>query len=96
MKDEAAREKFRSDLGRKGVYPLCFSKSGEVVDFKGVVDIQKTGVRKRFRFCGLREIDVRESPGMSEWVGWLGLKREELNEGKRGPADKVMPFFSAS
>jgi hypothetical protein len=50
----------------KGYTPLCFLKSVEVVDFRGVVDIQKTGVRKAFRFCGLQEIDAGKSSGESE------------------------------
>jgi hypothetical protein len=96
MKDEANCEKFRSDLGRKGVYPLCFLKSVEVIDSRSVVDIQKTGVGKAFDICGLKETVVRKCLRMAEWVGRLGLKRAEWHDGREGPADKVMPFLSAS
>jgi hypothetical protein len=96
MKDEGARQKFRSDLGRRGVHPLCFFESVEVTDSRSVGGIQKTGVGKAFGFCGIDEVGVRRSLFMNEWVGRVGLTRGEWSDGREGPADRVMPFFSAS
>ena len=93
MKDEGAPKKFRADLGRKGVHPLCFLKSVEVVDLKGVASMQKTGVGKVFSFSGLDGVGFRTCVCLPRWVRLrLGERR---GEGDR-PADKVMPFFSAS
>jgi len=41
-------------MGRKGVHPPCFAKSGEVVWNQYLEDLQKTGVCRRLKRKGLR------------------------------------------
>jgi hypothetical protein len=91
MKDEAERKKFRSDLGRKGVYPLCFLKSVEVIDSRSVADMQKIGVGKMFDICGLEEIVVRKCLRMAEvsWAAWAeasGIARQKGRASGQGDA----------
>ena len=68
----------------------------EVIDFRMVAEIPKTGVGKAFEFCWLGGIDLRKITQMGEPGLWLEWKWGKQGDGGGEPADKAMPFFSAS